>query len=235
MSSPVPTELAVLDMGGTTIHNDGTIEQALAHAVQFASPEAISLSAAQLRIADVSHLRGAAKIDLLRAALGGEEAPAQRAMEALDRLLLEAISRGALQEMQGTTEVLTWLHHQGIKVCLATGFTPEIRSRLIEARGWTDLIDVAMSPEDAGRGRPHPDMVLVAAERLEISSMESVAVVGDTVNDLLAGTSAGAGIVVGVLSGAHTRDQLMQEPHTHLIDTIAGLPEVLMERRLPHG
>lgn len=78
-------------------------------------------------------------------------------------------------------------------------------------------------------------MILFAADQLAVSSLEAVAVVRDKVNDLLAGTSAGAGIVVGVLSGAHTRDWFTQVPHTHLIDNIAGLPAVLMERHQPRG
>jgi len=222
--------LAVLDMGGTTIRNDGTIEEALAEAVRLASPDPIGAGEARQRVAEARHLRGAAKIDLLRAALGGEEAPARRALVILDRLLHDAIDGGALEAMPGATDVLGWLHRHDIEVCLATGFTPEVRDHLIEARGWADLVDLAISPDDAGRGRPHPDMVLAAAGRLGIGSLQEVVVVGDTVNDLLAGTRAGAGLVVGVLSGAHSRERLADAPHTHLIQDIGGLPTILTQR-----
>jgi len=39
-----------------------------------------------------------------------------------------------------------------------------------------------------------------------------------------AGHNAGARHVVGVLSGAHKKDQLEKEPHTHLIASVADLP-----------
>jgi phosphoglycolate phosphatase-like HAD superfamily hydrolase len=49
-------------------------------------------------------------------------------------------------------------------------------------------------------------------------------VAGDTANDLLAGTRAGASVVAGVLTGAHGRSELAAAPHTHLLDSIADLP-----------
>jgi phosphoglycolate phosphatase-like HAD superfamily hydrolase len=60
-----------------------------------------------------------------------------------------------------------------------------------------------------------------------------VAVVGDTVNDLVSGTRAGAGIVAGVLTGAHDRATLSSAPHTHVLDSIAELPDVLREAGVP--
>jgi phosphoglycolate phosphatase-like HAD superfamily hydrolase len=55
-----------------------------------------------------------------------------------------------------------------------------------------------------------------------------VAVVGDTTSDLVAGTRAGASLVVGVLSGAHTRAELASAPHTHLIDSVADLCDLVL-------
>jgi phosphoglycolate phosphatase-like HAD superfamily hydrolase len=53
--------------------------------------------------------------------------------------------------------------------------------------------------------------------------------VGDTPRDLQAGTRAGCGGVVGVLSGSHDAVSLGRHRHTHLIQSVADLPE-LMER-----
>jgi len=54
-----------------------------------------------------------------------------------------------------------------------------------------------------------------------------VAVVGDTVSDLEAGTRAGAGAVIGVLSGAHDAATLGAAPHTALIADVSELIGVL--------
>jgi phosphoglycolate phosphatase-like HAD superfamily hydrolase len=64
-------------------------------------------------------------------------------------------------------------------------------------------------------------------ERTGIADAASVMTVGDTVLDLRAGRNAGAGWVVGVLSGAHGRTQLEREPHDHLIGSVAELPGLI--------
>ena len=51
-----------------------------------------------------------------------------------------------------------------------------------------------------------------------------VAAIGDTALDLQAGVNAGAGWVIGVLSGAHDLATLGRTPHTHLLPSIAELP-----------
>ena len=59
---------------------------------------------------------------------------------------------------------------------------------------------------------------------LGVDDVRSLAVAGDTANDLLAGWRAGAGVVAGVLTGAHGRAELEAAPHTHILDGIADLP-----------
>jgi phosphoglycolate phosphatase-like HAD superfamily hydrolase len=64
--------------------------------------------------------------------------------------------------------------------------------------------------------------------RLEIDAVQEVAVAGDTASDLEAGTRAGAAIVAGVLTGAHSREQLLAAPHTHLLTSVTELPLVAL-------
>jgi phosphoglycolate phosphatase-like HAD superfamily hydrolase len=66
--------------------------------------------------------------------------------------------------------------------------------------------------------------VLEAVLRLRVDDVAAVAVAGDTVSDLVAGTRAGAAIVAGVLTGAHDRAALAGAPHTHILTSIAELP-----------
>jgi phosphoglycolate phosphatase-like HAD superfamily hydrolase len=60
-----------------------------------------------------------------------------------------------------------------------------------------------------------------------VEDVKAVAKVGDTPSDLQEGASAGCGMNVGVTQGTHTRDQLKDHPHTHLIGTIRELPAIL--------
>lgn len=65
---------------------------------------------------------------------------------------------------------------QGIPAAIATGGTPEVALPALEAAGLRSLFKVIITPLDvpAGRGKPAPDMFLLAAERLGVAPEECV-------------------------------------------------------------
>ena len=74
-------------------------------------------------------------------------------------------------------------------------------------------------------------MIFGAMDRLGVPDPAAVVVVGDTVSDLEAGAKADAGAVIGVLSGAHDRDTLLEATlHTDLIADITELIPTLRSR-----
>jgi len=89
--------------------------------------------------------------------------------------------------------VLATLRAAGIRVCLLTGFSPVTRDAVLAALDWRPLIDLALSPADAGRGRPWPDLPLTALLRLGGGAVAELATVGDTLSDIESGLRAGAG------------------------------------------
>ena len=103
------------------------------------------------------------------------------------------MAAGDVGEIPGRSTVLRSLRSRGVQVCLTTGFAPSTRDALLDALGWRDEIDLALSPADVGRGRPAPDMILGAMARLGVDDPGAVAVVGDTVSDLEAGAAGRGG------------------------------------------
>jgi phosphoglycolate phosphatase-like HAD superfamily hydrolase len=75
--------------------------------------------------------------------------------------------------------------------------------------------------------RPSPYLIFRAMELAGVQNVDAVLVGGDTPNDLRAGTNAGARYVVGVLTGAHDAAALRPEPHTHILESAAKIPELL--------
>jgi phosphonatase-like hydrolase len=171
---------------------------------------------------------GQSKITVFTELLGGDRHRAEQANAAFEAAFDQAVDRGEVAALPGSEEVFAALRGGGVRVCLTTGFSPATRDRIIDTLDWTGLVDLALSPADAGRGRPWPDMILTAVLRLRIDDVAEVAVAGDTTSDLVAGTRAGASIVAGVLTGAHSRAELAEAPHTHLLDSVAGLPALLL-------
>lgn len=55
-------------------------------------------------------------------------------------------------------------------VSIATGGMPEIAGAAIAAAGLTDLFNIVVTPQDVapGRGKPAPDMFLLAAEKMGV-------------------------------------------------------------------
>jgi phosphoglycolate phosphatase-like HAD superfamily hydrolase len=71
-------------------------------------------------------------------------------------------------------------------------------------------------------------MVLTALLRTGAADdVRQIAVAGDTSYDMLSGVRAGAGVVAGVLTGAHDADALRAAGATHVLDSVAQLPGVL--------
>ena len=119
------------------------------------------------------------------------------------------------------------LRRRRVRLALTTGFAPATRDALLGALGWEGVADLALSPVDAGRGRPFPDMVLTAVLRLGSTDVAAVAVVGDTAADMVSGRRAGARWVVGVRTGSDPEDRLWAAGATHVVGSVADLPGVL--------
>ena len=119
------------------------------------------------------------------------------------------------------------LRRAGIKIALNTGFSRAIASVLIDRLRWNDRIDASVTSDEVPCGRPYPDMIEHLRKQLGIAAAARVAKVGDTPADLEEGTNAGCGLVIGVTQGSHTREQLARCPHTHLIDSVADVPDLL--------
>jgi phosphoglycolate phosphatase len=193
-----------LDMAGTTVRDDNTVMEAFAAAIGSRTLPVREFNSA-MKYARAT--MGQSKIEVFRHILGDEEA-AQAANAAFEKHYAGAVAKGDIAPMPGAVELFAACRAAGIKVCLSTGFAPVTRDAIVDSLGWHSLVDLFLSPADAGRGRPWPDMPLTALLRLGGDSVASLAVVGDTPADVESGLRAGAGLVAGVLSGDSSRADL---------------------------
>jgi phosphonatase-like hydrolase len=132
------------------------------------------------------------------------------------------------QPIAGVPEALAALRAAGTKVALTTGFSRDVVDPLLAGLGWADgVVDAIVCSDDVPAGRPAPFLVFRAMERTGVTDVRRVLVAGDTAADLQSGANAGAALVVGVGSGAVPLDVLRDEPHTHLVASVADLPALL--------
>lgn len=222
--SMAPIELVILDMAGTTVLDDGVVEQAFQRAADRTGV------AARMRwdeaLGYVRETMGQSKIDVFTHLSGGDVAKATEASLAFEAAYAEIVAEGGAAEIPGAAALISDLRAAGYQVVLTTGFAPPTRDAIIDALGWGSLVDLALSPVDAGRGRPAPDLVLTAMLRTGTHSVDRVAVFGDTTSDIASGLRAGAGLVGGVLSGAHASDALLAAGAHLVLDDISGLRQL---------
>lgn len=209
-------DLVVLDIAGTTVQEHGLVYQALADTVIAAGGSAD----------DVGRWMGADKYEAISSMLGRAEVDAEFAdfHERLAKLYAETPPT----PLPGVPETLAWLRSNGVRVALTTGFDRPIVDGLLDVLGWRDgVLDAVVCVDDVPAGRPAPYMIFKAMELTGARDVRRVLTAGDTVRDLEAGTNAGAGFVVGVLSGSQTAAELGAVRHTHLLPGVADLPALL--------
>lgn len=219
-------ELVVFDMAGTTVSDAGGVgasfSAALAAAGVAADPE------------HVKAVMGLPKPEAVRILVeAGGTAAASVDVAAVHRDFVSRMLRyyredPAVREVPGATAVFRELRSAGVLVALNTGFSRGIADAILQRLGWgQNLVNATVTSDEVPRGRPHPDMIHHVMKQLGVADASRVAKVGDTTVDLDEGTSAGCGLVLGVLTGSATRAQLLARPHTHILESIVEIPALL--------
>jgi phosphonatase-like hydrolase len=215
-------DLVVFDMIGTTVAASPRIPEAFIRA--FAD---VSIN---LGPNDVVAIRGKSKREAIAELLaqhGADSGLAETVYGAFKSHLVSVYRHGEVNAVPGSDATFHWCREHEIQVALTTGFDRAIADLILEKLGWIDIVDTVVCNDDVSRGRPAPDLILMAMSRLDHIDVSRVASVGDTISDLEAGANAGTGLNIGVLSGAHSREQLLSAPHTALIDSVAVLQDLL--------
>ena len=210
-------ELICFDMAGTTMVDNGLVLEAFQRTIAGLGVEGAAAETAQ---AYVIETMGQSKIEVFSALFADR---AHEANAAFEQHFVDAAQELGVTEIPGARSTISTLRNFGLKVALTTGFSASTREALIEILGWDDLFDVRVSPSDAGRGRPAPDMLLWCALKTQVTAMSSLMAVGDTASDMLAGCRAGAGYCVGVLSGTDDQRRLVANGADEVIDSVVDL------------
>jgi phosphoglycolate phosphatase-like HAD superfamily hydrolase len=106
------------------------------------------------------------------------------------------------------------LRSGGRRIAVATSDDRKPTEMTLAGLGVTDLVDALACADDGIPVKPAPEMVWTVCRTLGVETGRA-AVVGDAPADLAMGRAAGAGLVVGVLSGVGRRADL--EPYADLI------------------
>lgn len=214
-------KMIALDVAGTTVEDSGLVIAAFSEAFSQIVPSRWATESRQM-IAYALATMGQSKIDVFTELLEDDEL-AEEANVAFEEAYIRAVRAGGAHAIDGAEQVFAAARDRGIPVVLTTGFSRQTLDALLQDLGWQRLVTLTVTPSEAGRGRPHADMLEFAAKTLGVVDPESVLVAGDTISDVLAGLTFGAVDVVGVLSGAHNQDQLLGAGAAEVVNSVADL------------
>lgn len=221
-------ELVVFDMAGTTIQDRGQVIDAFT--------KALHTNGIQVAPEELQKWRGASKREVLRFFIqrqfgtddSGHVQRIEQAYADFRGLLESSYASEGVEVIPGAMATFAWLRDRNIKIALTTGFYRKVTDIILEAVGWKEgVIEASICSDDVAQGRPAPFMIYRAMEATGVIDARRVINVGDTTLDLQSGINAGAGAVVGVLSGSQTIEQLGRVKHTHIIASVADLPALI--------
>jgi phosphonatase-like hydrolase len=213
-------ELICFDMAGTTVNDQGLVLDAFRGTIDELG---VTGDAAREAEAYVIETMGQSKIEVFTELF---DARADAANDAFERQFVTLALEVGVSEIPGARATVEELKSRGLAVALTTGFSPATREVLIDILGWSELFGLRVSPADAGRGRPTPDMILLCALRSRVSAVQTIMVVGDTASDMQAGRRAGVGQCVGVLSGTDNEARLLESGADSVLESVVDLTRV---------
>lgn len=102
-------------------------------------------------------------------------------------------------------------------------------TQLLDTLGWWQRTFLAMSPEDTERPVPYPDPFLTAVLRASLTSVQDLMVCASTPAVIQAAARSGAG-TIAALPGPHPPEALQAAGATHLLDSIAAFPALVLNQ-----
>ncbi|MGR0218300.1 HAD family hydrolase [Agromyces sp. ZXT2-6] len=135
------------------------------------------------------------------------------------------------EPLRGAEATLAELRRRGVRVALVCDPPRSTAEPMLATLGWTvaatpggiGVVDALVCADEIAALPPAPYAVHHAMELTGTLDVRQVLVAGDTLALLEAGRAAGAGWVVGVLTGPARRPELESGPHDAVLSTVNDL------------
>jgi phosphoglycolate phosphatase len=222
MTESFPISLVCVDLAGIVI-DDSVVERAYAEAIATEGIVPGTQDCARSMVG-FDRSRGRPPASVLRELFEADEMRAQVAALAFDRSFRAAAQRFGVSVPSAVADAIGKAAGSGAQVVLITVLS---RSACGDLLGSLRDADLLLCADEVPRSFPWPDPVLTAMLRLGTGDVREVAVVSATEDGVLSGCRAGAGLVAGIGSGSRRRAALREAGASHVLDSIAALPDLV--------
>ncbi len=220
-------ELAVFDMAGTVVNEQNVVYKTLRKAI---NENRYNTSLEFVLEHGAGKEKHQAIKDIIKAADHTlDEDLALSIFKSFKKLLEMAYKDLDVKSYPGVEELLIKLRESGMKVALNTGYDRKIAEFLLKKMNWQSgtQYDLLSTSDDVIRGRPYPDMILLAMENLNITDPALVLKAGDSIIDIEEGKNANCGLTVGVTTGAHSYEQLASANPNYVLHSLIELRDLI--------
>ena len=196
---------AIFDMDGVLVDS---YRAHLESWLQLAAESGLRMTEAQF-----AETFGRTSRDIIRTFLAGDDLSEPRIAELDERkeaLYREIVSR-EFPAMDGAVELIDALHAEGVRLALGSSGPPENVELVLDKLGRREAFGAAITGRDVTRGKPDPQVFLVAARRLEVEP-ESCVVIEDAPAGIRAARNAGMTGVALLSTGRSENDFRDEEP-----------------------
>jgi phosphoglycolate phosphatase len=200
-----PADAVLFDLDGTLIDSFPAIAASVNHVRSLYHLPPLS-------VAEVTRYVGRGAALLLRDTVGVGDPKANA--EAY-RVHHPSVIQAGTKWLPGALDMLQSLHAQGVKLGVCSNKPIAFTRLILNGTPFQALFDVVLGPEDAGKHKPAPDILLVAMTRLGVAP-EKTLYIGDMTVDIETARAAGVRVWV-VPTGS---------------DTVAALDAARPDRRL---
>ena len=143
----------------------------------------------------------------------------------INAICLDHLSGLIPRPVRNLCRVLDRLRSMGLTLGVATNDFVDGAEGQLAAAGVRDRFEFVCGYDSGFGGKPGTGMIEAFSSSCAIP-LQDIAMIGDSTHDLIAGRSAGVGLVIGVLTGPATRQQLETDADV-VLDGIWSLPDWL--------
>ena len=167
---------------------------------------------------EVCGTSGEHTLEVIRKHYPGIDAVAYRADV---RAAVAAATKDSVPEKEGLHELVDFFRANGVKIAVASSSQQSKIEHLLKLAGLYDKFDYIISGESLTRGKPAPDIFLMAASNIGVDPKDCY-VLEDGLNGLRAGIAAGCATIMVVD---------LTEPNDFVRENCVGIYNSLLEVR----
>lgn len=140
-----------------------------------------------------------------------------------DLLYLGVMKETGIRTLPGAKELIKSLKSEGIRIALASSTNSSILAQILPQIGLEDAFDAVVGGDQVQKGKPAPDIFLLAAKKSGVAPKECL-----VIEDANAGLQAAKAAGMRVLMVRNDRIRQQREKADAFVDTLAGVTPHLL-------